>query len=248
MRIPWYVFFSPPSSVQVPIDVTLFNRLTYFERSAQLADFLKIFQVRSLSLGALALRSVSILRRASLKARILRPPTVRSLPFVQRSMATAKEAPKSFAKRDALHALERQMQERWSKEKIFEQDAPAAGQPAPAAGKYMATFPYPYMNGRLHLGHTFTFSKAEFATAFQRLMGKHALLPFAFHCLHGDTRITLATGVSMRIKDLANLPQVLKVALMQVPLTSSACCRCLRSVRIKRSWSRRRASTCRARR
>ena len=28
--------------------------------------------------------------------------------------------------------------------------------------KYMATFPFPYMNGQLHLGHAFSMSKAEF--------------------------------------------------------------------------------------
>ena len=35
--------------------------------------------------------------------------------------------------------------------------------------KYMVTFPYPYMNGRLHLGHTFTICKCEFSVGFQRL-------------------------------------------------------------------------------
>ena len=37
------------------------------------------------------------------------------------------------------------------------------------------------MNGRLHMGHVFAFSKAEFTTRFQRLQGKHTLLPLAFH-------------------------------------------------------------------
>jgi leucyl-tRNA synthetase len=51
-----------------------------------------------------------------------------------------------------------------------------------AGKKYMSTFPFPYMNGRLHLGHTFTLSKCEFAIGYQRLIGKRCLFPFAFHC------------------------------------------------------------------
>ena len=41
----------------------------------------------------------------------------------------------------------------------------AEGNPKP---KYMATFPYPYMNGRLHLGHAYSMTKAEFAVRFHR--------------------------------------------------------------------------------
>jgi leucyl-tRNA synthetase len=47
---------------------------------------------------------------------------------------------------------------------------------------YMGTFPYPYMNGRLHLGHAFTLSKVDFMLRYQRLNGKNALFPFSFHC------------------------------------------------------------------
>ena len=44
------------------------------------------------------------------------------------------------------------------------------------------TFPYPYMNGRLHLGHTFSLSKCEFGVGYQRLKGKKCLFPFGLHC------------------------------------------------------------------
>ena len=66
--------------------------------------------------------------------------------------------------------------------KAFEIDAPVNGAKAEKGDKFMVTFPYPYMNGRLHLGHGFSVTKAEFAVRFQRLEGKHSLFPLAFHC------------------------------------------------------------------
>ena len=82
-------------------------------------------------------------------------------------------------RRDSLHRLEEKAQAKWAKTNAFEVDAPEG---AWDGGKYLVTFPYPYMNGLLHIGHGFSLSKAEFAVAFQRLQGKKALFPFAFHC------------------------------------------------------------------
>src|SRR4051794_15799322 len=41
---------------------------------------------------------------------------------------------------------------------------------------------YPYMNGTLHAGHSFTASKVEFMAGFARMEGKRALFPLGFHC------------------------------------------------------------------
>ncbi|ELA41105.1 uncharacterized protein VICG_01898 [Vittaforma corneae ATCC 50505] len=47
---------------------------------------------------------------------------------------------------------------------------------------HLVTFPYPYMNGKLHLGHLFTLSKADFVSYFKKQQGYNALFPFGFHC------------------------------------------------------------------
>ena len=95
------------------------------------------------------------------------------------------------SKRDFLKSLERQYQKKWADERVFEVDAPTEEEglqtlsPEEVRAKYpkfFATIPYAYMNGSLHLGHAFTLSKVEFATGYERMLGKRALFPWAFHC------------------------------------------------------------------
>lgn len=79
-----------------------------------------------------------------------------------------------------LQKIEEDVQEKWRKDKIYEEDAPKT--PCKSKDeKFLCTFPFPYMNGRLHLGHTFSLSKCEFAVRYQRLLGKKVLFPFGFH-------------------------------------------------------------------
>jgi leucyl-tRNA synthetase len=93
------------------------------------------------------------------------------------------------AKRDYLKGLEKKYQDRWQSEKTFQVNAPA---PEELAGlsqeevrekfpKWFGNFPFPYMNGSLHLGHAFTISKIEFAAGYQRMLGKRVLFPHGFH-------------------------------------------------------------------
>ncbi|KAJ8408831.1 hypothetical protein AAFF_G00246490 [Aldrovandia affinis] len=89
---------------------------------------------------------------------------------------------KGTAKLDFLRKIELDIQQKWEKEKVFESDAPSTIGGSKNKNKYFVTFPYPYMNGRLHLGHTFCLSKCEFAVGYQRLKGKQCLFPFGLHC------------------------------------------------------------------
>ena len=70
---------------------------------------------------------------------------------------------------------------------MFEADAPVEG----SAEKFFGTFPYPYMNGVLHLGHAFSLSKLEFASAYHRLCGKNVLFPQGFHCTGMPIKVRL---------------------------------------------------------
>ncbi|XP_004686902.1 PREDICTED: leucine--tRNA ligase, cytoplasmic [Condylura cristata] len=88
---------------------------------------------------------------------------------------------KGTAKVDFLKKIEKEVQQKWDTDKVFEVNASNLDKQS-SKGKFFVTFPYPYMNGRLHLGHTFSLSKCEFAVGYQRLKGKVCLFPFGLHC------------------------------------------------------------------
>jgi len=85
-----------------------------------------------------------------------------------------------------LRKIETEMQDKFKGLNIFNSDAPEdysnLSHEEKNKGKYMATFPFPYMNGHLHLGHAYTMSKAEFMIRYQKQLGKKVLFPFGFHC------------------------------------------------------------------
>lgn len=108
---------------------------------------------------------------------------------------------KIFKSRNRLLEIESKIQQQWEDNKTFEQDAPEdASQP-----KFMLTFPYPYMNGILHVGHAFSLSKAEFTAGYQRMLGKRVLFPFGFHCT-GMPIVACAQKLEREIKQFGNPP------------------------------------------
>lgn len=101
-------------------------------------------------------------------------------------MEDAKQEPKGNKRRDFLREIEQKMQKKWTDAKVHEIDAPedysSMSFEEKNKTKFFNTFPYPYMNGKLHLGHAYSASKNEFATRFQKMNGKRVLFPFSFHC------------------------------------------------------------------
>ncbi|KAK5661310.1 hypothetical protein OQA88_11205 [Cercophora sp. LCS_1] len=107
------------------------------------------------------------------------------------SISKTKEL-KGTEKRDTLIEIEKRYQQQWEEDKVFEVDAPSTeefpyGSISPNElrekfPKFFGTIAYPYMNGRLHAGHAFSFSKIEFHTGVARMQGKRALFPQGYHC------------------------------------------------------------------
>ncbi|KAK2970584.1 hypothetical protein RJ640_022821 [Escallonia rubra] len=124
-------------------------------------------------------------------------------------MTSNLDSGKSFARRDQLLEIESQVQKLWEESDVFRADAkdkcPKPGE------KFFGNFPFPYMNGYLHLGHAFSLSKLEFAAAYHRLRGANVLLPFAFHCTGMPIKAS-ADKLSREIQKFGN-PPVFPVAL-----------------------------------
>ena len=92
-----------------------------------------------------------------------------------------------FGRRDHLRNIEKTIQSEWKTNKIYEVEHRKNWEQTSTfeeknKEKFFTTFPYPYMNGRLHLGHAFSLTKCEFQSRYQRLLGKRVLFPFGFHC------------------------------------------------------------------
>ncbi len=70
--------------------------------------------------------------------------------------------------------IEEKWQKRWEEARIFEAYPDERE-------KIFVTFPYPYVNGRLHLGHFYTFMRAEVFARYKRMKGFNVLFPQGFH-------------------------------------------------------------------
>ena len=74
-----------------------------------------------------------------------------------------------------LAAIETKWHHRWAQEHAYEPDV------EPGRAKYLATYPYSYMNAFAHVGHAFTMLRVDLMVRYQRMLGKNALFPFAYH-------------------------------------------------------------------
>lgn len=66
-------------------------------------------------------------------------------------------------------------QQRWNEAGVFNAD------PDPSRPKFFLTFPYPYVNGSVHMGHGYSILKVDFLARLKRMQGYNVLFPQGFH-------------------------------------------------------------------
>lgn len=74
-----------------------------------------------------------------------------------------------------LEEIEQKWIAKWEEARIFEANPDSRK-------KFFTTFPYPYMNGFLHLGHFYTVMRVEAIARYKRLRGFNVLFPQGWHC------------------------------------------------------------------
>ena len=74
-----------------------------------------------------------------------------------------------------LKKIEEKWTRKWAEDKVFETD------PDKSRPKVFVTFPFPYMNGPLHLGHAFTSTRCDVYARYKRMQGYNVLFPWAWH-------------------------------------------------------------------
>lgn len=72
--------------------------------------------------------------------------------------------------------IEKKWLEKWEKAKCFE------AEPDSKKPKFFLTFPYPYMNSLIHIGHFYTLMRVEALARFKRMQGFNVLFPQGWHC------------------------------------------------------------------
>jgi leucyl-tRNA synthetase len=73
-----------------------------------------------------------------------------------------------------LEVLQDKWKKKWQDHAVFEPEVDERK-------KYFVTFPYPYLNGYLHVGHLYTWSRCDVMARFKRHQGYNVLFPQAWH-------------------------------------------------------------------
>ncbi|TAL53050.1 MAG: leucine--tRNA ligase, partial [Nanoarchaeota archaeon] len=75
-----------------------------------------------------------------------------------------------------LDRITEKWKQRWDSSKTFEANA------KPGQEKFFLTFPYPYMNGYLHVGHFYSAVRVDVMARYKRMRGFNVLFPQGWHC------------------------------------------------------------------